>query len=265
MPELPEVETARRLADRHVVGKTIEKVFATDDRIVYVDIAPRTFANKLRGRTVEAVCRRGKQMWMQLDHRPWPTFHFGMSGSFWAYTDPRDRPTYTKIELLMDDGTRLAMRNPRRLGRIRLQEDPPNEPPTSKLGPDPLTDMPSPNAFVALISDRKAPVKALLLNQQLFAGVGNWIADEVLYQAKIHPARRGVDLSDAEIRRMRTTLKRVITRAVDVSADKSRFPRTWLFHHRWGRNSDAVTSRGEKIEHDTIGGRTTAYVPSVQK
>jgi formamidopyrimidine-DNA glycosylase len=108
-------------------------------------------------------------------------------------------------------------------------------------------------------------MKAVLLDQSFAAGVGNWIADEVLYQARIDPRRLGRSLSDAEGRRLRATLRSVLRTAVRARADSDRFPRTWLFHHRWGRNAEAVTARGEKIRHLTIGGRTTAWVPAVQR
>jgi len=99
----------------------------------------------------------------------------------------------------------------------------------------------------------------VLLDQTLLAGVGNWIADEALYQARLSPWRPARSLSDTEVRRLRQALVRIIRRAVDVEADADRFPRTWLFHRRWGRRH-AVTSSGESLTFDTIGGRTTAWV-----
>jgi formamidopyrimidine-DNA glycosylase len=103
------------------------------------------------------------------------------------------------------------------------------------------------------------------MDQSFAAGVGNWIADEVLYQARIDPRRRADALSEAEAKRIRSCLKRIIGKAVAVDADKKRFPRTWLFHRRWGKNSEAVTHRGERIRHITLAGRTTAWVPGVQR
>ena len=93
---------------------------------------------------------------------------------------------------------------------------------------------------------RSAVIKALLLDQTFAAGVGNWIADEVLYQARIDPRRRANALSAAEARRLRVKLKRIIETAVLVDADKSRFPRDWLFHQRWGRKRGA-TIRGKPV------------------
>ena len=124
MPELPEVERARRMAEKWLQGRSITRVATVDDRIVYEGVTPRRFACALRGKRVESVERRGKYIFMRLNERPWPVFHFGMTGAFEVYSDPADRPRFWKLELLTEDGMRLAMRNARRLGRIRLQEDP---------------------------------------------------------------------------------------------------------------------------------------------
>ena len=97
------------------------------------------------------------------------------------------------------------------------------------------------------------------------AGVGNWIADEVLYQARLDPRRPASSLSPQEVSRLRGRLRAVVRRAVDVEADAERFPRTWLFHHRWGRDPNARTAGGEPVAHLTLGGRTTAWVPSRQR
>ena len=278
MPELPEVERGRRLVERVAVGRTIVKVRCARDSIVFENVGPARMRKALLGRCVLAVRRRGKHIWFELDERPWPTFHFGMTGAFHTpgtkqlklasssrRTDDAWPPRFVKIHLSFDDGGELVMTNKRRLGRVRLREDPPNEPPISELGFDPLLDLPSPERFAELLSRRSALIKALLLDQSFAAGVGNWIADEVLYQARIDPRRRAHELARHEIDRLRRRLKSVIEKAVAVDARKDRFPKTWLFHYRWGKNDAAVTARGEKIEHITLAGRTTAWVPEVQK
>jgi formamidopyrimidine-DNA glycosylase len=264
VPELPEVECGRRQAERALLGKHIERVATTADAIVFDGVTPRRFAAALRGRRVEAVGRRGKHLWFALDRRPWPTFHYGMTGSFQVYRDVAERPRFWKFELLATDGTRLAMPNARRLGRIRLREDPRHEPPISGLGFDTLDDLPGPAKFAELVRRRKAPIKAVLMDQSFAAGVGNWIADEVLFQAGVAPQRRAHELEPEEIRRIRTRLSAIVRKAVAVDADKEQFPKSWLFHRRWGKNADAVTSRGDRITHVTIGGRTTAWVPTIQ-
>jgi formamidopyrimidine-DNA glycosylase len=265
MPELPEVETWRRLAEQHVAGKTIKSVFALKDEIIFDNCTQAAFTRKLTGRCIDQVLRKGKHLWMDLDQAPHPYFHFGMTGSFHVYRSEKLRPRFLKAELLMDDGTRLGFRNVRRIGRVRLHDDPTAVPPISKLGFDPFLDMASLAFFKETFARRKAPIKALLLDQKFAAGVGNWIADEILYQAGIDPARRANTLSSDEIKRIRNKMGSIIRKAVDVSADADHFPRTWLFHYRWGKNKEALTAKGQKIEFATIGGRTTAFVPDVQQ
>jgi formamidopyrimidine-DNA glycosylase len=263
MPELPEVEAWRRLAERTVVGRRIERVTVNEDTIVLED-RPRRIARALKGARITAAERRGKHLWLETDRRPWPLFHFGMSGSFRVYDTAAERPSHLKVELVTEEGRRLGYRNLRRLGRVRLRDEPRDEPPISELGFDPVHDLPGPAAFRELLARRKTPIKALLLNQTVFAGVGNWIADEVLYQARIRPDRTAADLRPEQAEALRRSLRTVIRKACEVEADSSRFPRTWLFHVRWGK-AHARTRRGEPIRYDTIGGRTTAWVPKVQR
>jgi formamidopyrimidine-DNA glycosylase len=225
------------------------------------------------------VRRWGKHLWLELDRRPWPTFHFGMAGGFHS-TAMRgvrlvshcsvDRfadwpPRFAKLRLAFHDGGELVMTDARRLGRIRLREDPLREPPISLLGWDALHELPSAACFFSALRERTAPIKAVLLDQSFAAGVGNWIADEVLYQARIAPGRRAHTLTAAEAGRLRARIRSVMKTAVGARSDSDAFPRTWLFHHRWGKNAEARTARGERIRHTTVGGRTTAWVPGVQR
>ena len=277
MPELPEVERARRLIEGVAAGHRIKRVTCARDTIVFERVSPNRVRHVLAERTVVAVHRHGKHLWLELDRRPWPCFHLGMTGNVFARggTPPQLNstppvqtkawpPRFTKIHLVIDTGAELAMTNKRRLGRIRLRDDPARELPISRLGFDPLLDLPSPQRFVDALHSRSTTIKALLLDQTFAAGVGNWIADEVLYQARIDPRRRANALSVAEAKRLRTKLKRIIETAVLVDADKSLFPGDWLFHRRWGRKR-GTTIRGKPIEFLTIGGRTTAWVPAVQR
>ena len=106
----------------------------------------------------------------------------------------------------------------------------------------------------------------MLLDQSFSAGVGNWIADEVLYQARIDPRRRAHLLTAAEVGRLRARLRSVVTTAVRVGADSDRFPPKWLFHTRWSKRlRSPMTARGERIRYLTVGGRTTAWVAEVQR
>ena len=278
MPELPEVERGRRLAGDVAVGRRIARVWCDDDPIVFDAVRPRRWRRALEEKRIDAARRWGKQLWLELSAPPHPLFHFGMTGGFRSpaaeplqlVSGPREDstawpPRFVKIRIHLDDGGELAMTDGRRLGRILLRNHPEREPPVASLGFDPLLAMPAPNRFSEMLRARSANVKSLLLDQTFTAGVGNWIADEVLYQARIDPRRRASSLTDVEARRVRTRLAAIVERAVEANADDSLYPRTWLFHQRWGRREGAETARREPIEHLTIGGRTTAWVPTVQR
>src|SRR5918999_1613844 len=168
MPELPEVEAARRLARQVAVGRRIVGVHCAEDPIVYERVTPARVRRALTGRRVVAAHRWGKHLWLELDGPPWPCFHFGVSGGFHAPQRP---------------GVRLRAYGRRPPGEVW------------------------PPRFAGLLRERTAPVKAVLLDQSFAAGVGNWIADEVLYQAGIAPHRRAHTLSDDEARRLRARLR----------------------------------------------------------
>ncbi|HEY7040757.1 MAG TPA: DNA-formamidopyrimidine glycosylase family protein [Methylomirabilota bacterium] len=295
MPELPEVEAARRAAAKVAAGRRIVEAYVADDPIVFEGVAPARIRRALVGRRVKAVRRHGKHLWLELDRRPWPCVHFGMTGGIHVtpptaggaarradipagravrlVSDGRvDRPDwpprFTKLHLRFAGGGELALADGRRLGRIRLRQDPPAEPPISALGFDAWRALPSAGRLHAMLRERKSPIKAVLLDQSFAAGIGNWIADEVLYQAGIAPKRRASTLTAAEARRLRSKIRSVIGRAVGSGSDGDRFPRWWLFHRRWGHRRGgppATTVRGEHIRHETVGGRTTAWVPSAQR
>ena len=117
----------------------------------------------------------------------------------------------------------------------------------------------------ALFERRKAPIKALLLDQRILSGIGNWIADEALYHARIAPARTASSLSSAELSALRRAIHYVVKTAVDAGADETRYPKGWMFHHRWGGARGVEKIGGKHIVRDTVGGRTTAWVPGLQK
>jgi formamidopyrimidine-DNA glycosylase len=279
MPELPEVDAGRRIVERVAAGRRIVAVRCADDPIVFERVSPARLRSALLGREIVGAHRHGKHLWIELDRRPWPVIHFGMTGGIHARGVKRVRlqsdgdggpgtewpPRFTKLHLTLDDGGELVFADARRLGRVRLRRDPRAEPPVSLLGFDALLDLPPLARFRDLLGERSAPIKAVLLDQTFSAGVGNWIADEVLYQARISPRRRANSLTPDEARRLRGALRMVIGTAIRAGANTDRFPKLWLFHVRWERSAGVVTPRGERIRRETIGGRTAAWVPSVQR
>ena len=185
MPELPEVETARRLAHTVAVGRRIVGVTVAADPIVFERVSPGRIRRALLGRRVRAVRRHGKHFWFELDRRPWLSVHFGMAGGLHTTRQSAVRlvssgrraesgwpPRFTKLSLVLAGGHELAIADGRRLGRVRLRRDPRSAPPISDLGFDALHGLPSPARFRALARARTSAVKALLLDQSFAAGVG---------------------------------------------------------------------------------------------
>ncbi|RZO60274.1 MAG: hypothetical protein EVA89_13495 [Sandaracinaceae bacterium] len=278
MPELAEVEHARRILEEACVGARIERIECDADDIVLED---RAALLALAGRDVRQARRHGKYLWLVLDRGPHPIFHLGMTGAFRRRGDEPlklassakevDRtwpPRFTKVHLFLtrggDEGGELVYLNKRRLGRVLLRDAPETEAPIGELGFDPWTEMPSLARFRELLARRRGVLKGLLLDQRFAAGVGNWVADEVLFQSGIAPRRRVDSLSPEEIERMHASLRDIVRLAVEADARADRFPPDWLFHRRWGKDPNATTADGHPIEHIQVAGRTTAWVPTKQ-
>jgi formamidopyrimidine-DNA glycosylase len=226
VPELPEVESARRLIDTTARGRVITDV---DDTDAYVcrPHAPGEIRAALLGRRLTAVHRRGKSMWCETSgvgraRRPGPTLgiHLGMSGrvvfgdrdggerdggDYWQRGRAQGDHRFARFWLRFADATFLVLVDPRRLSRVRL------DPPVERLGPDALGITPA--RFRAIVARGTAPVKARLLDQEALAGVGNLLADQALWQARINPARPVDELSPAETDRL--------SRAVRVAVDSA--------------------------------------------
>ena len=278
MPELPEVETVRRLLSRVLEGQRITFAEFPTDSIVQSKLPEGALLSAVQGAKVNRVGRHGKFWWIELDRKPWLFGHLGMAG--WVrelgqdsirlrehgqapFEDETGRPRFLKMLLQAEDGRQVAMTDGRRLSRLWLGDSPESALP--KLGPDMHLSPWDSTALATKLKGRSAPIKALLLDQTLFCGVGNWIADEVLYQAEIAPQRQAGQLTSEELDRLILQLGKILTQAVEVGANSENFPPNWLFHVRWGGAKGEDVIDGRQIQRDTVGGRTTAWVPSVQK
>jgi formamidopyrimidine-DNA glycosylase len=281
MPELPEVETVRRAMNRALRGKRITQVEVVRDPIVFASHSAKAIESALLDRTVRAVGRHGKFFWISLDGEGPTLFgHLGMSG--WVreigrigtrlhghgrapFDDERGRPRFLKLGIRTSSGSGIVLTDPRRLGRVWLGPSPEREPRVVRLGRDAFDDLPTSAELRAAFRRRTIPIKQVLLDQGLLAGIGNWIADEVLYQSRIAPKRPAASLGDSEVAALRRAIRSVLKRAVDVGADHQRFPRRWLFEHRWGGTRGAEQVGGQPIVREQVGGRTTVWVPTRQK
>ncbi len=281
MPELPEVETVCRVMRRALQGKRIARVEVVRDTIFFSGVAPKTIESALLRRAVREVGRHGKFFWLALDGAgPTVYGHLGMSGWIRSigkqgtrlhghgeapFDDASGTPRFLKLGVYTRDGSGVVLTDPRRLGRVWLGSSPETERRVKRLGRDAFDDLPSQRELAAMFGRRTIPIKAVLLDQGALAGIGNWIADEVLYQSRIAPKRSAASLTNTEVAALRRSIRSVLARAVKVEADHRRFPKSWLFERRWGGTRGAAQIAGEAIVREEVGGRTTAWVPTRQK
>ncbi|KAH9304137.1 hypothetical protein KI387_008541, partial [Taxus chinensis] len=220
MPELPEVEAARRAVHEHCSGKMIIKAIIADDPKVIEGVSPSALEKALVGKRIIAAHRKGKNMWLQLDTPPFPSFQFGMTGAVYikgvsvtkykrsAVNDNDEWPSkFSKVFLELEDGTEMSFTDKRRFARVRLLENPEAVPPISELGPDALLDLMAEDGLTNALSKRGTAIKSLLLDQGFIAGIGNWVADEVLYQARIHPLQVASTISKEKCQSLHKCIK----------------------------------------------------------
>lgn len=275
MPELPEVEVTRKLCATHLVGRCITSVELRPDPIVFCGQDPTRLQEGLLGQRIGSCERKGKYFWWTLESGKALLLHLGMTGAIHVPQGPALSlshgidfqqnhwpPRFHKLAITLDSGQSLAFCDPRRFGRVRLQDNPLTEEPVCQLGVDPINETITFREFESLLASRKGNIKGLLLNQKFFAGLGNWIADEVLYQARLDPRWTIPQLNESQRRALFDAIQSVTRTAVQVDADATRFPKHWIFHHRWGRKAQAADADGEAIEFLTVAGRSTAWVPS---
>ena len=271
MPELPEVETYRRFIDELAVGQTIA-AFQVNDAHVLATPEDQLRA-ALVGRIIMGTSRLGKNCFLELDNGQVLVLHFGMTGDVGAYRDEPDAPRFTRVALhLEDSGLRLAFIDPRKFGRIRLADSAAAHQKAKKIGPDALEI--TATELHQKLAKRKTMLKPLLLDQGITAGLGNWIVDEVLFQAKIHPERLGNTLTEKEGKALHAAVQLVLNTAINQEANYRHFPASFLIHAReWDTSAtpgsdDAHTfcPRHSKVKIDKyyVGGRATYTCPRCQ-
>jgi formamidopyrimidine-DNA glycosylase len=249
VPELPEAERARTTLES-ALGRRIARV---DDGDTYVcrPHPPGEIADALVGHELAAAHRRGKFLWLETADGPVLGLHLGMAGRIVLQPDgDRDESSWDRFALEFDDGSRLALRDKRRLGRALLNPD------FSHVGPDAATI--ERDDFRRLIGRGHSPVKARLLNQRVLSGVGNLLADQTLWQARITPGRDVSQLSVAELDRLRRELRSAVRSAIRKGG-----VHTGRLIPARGR-AGICPRCGHGLERDVVGGRTTYWCPACQ-
>jgi formamidopyrimidine-DNA glycosylase len=210
MPELPEVETIKRDLETKIVGLRFTGVALSWPRMLQ-NSTPEAFRHRLMSQCIEGLKRRGKYLIFQLSTGDSLILHLRMSGSLRLdkkYDDP-----YIRAVFDFDNGSKLYFRDPRKFGMIWLVAD--EEQVIGKLGPEPLDKGFTPKELRSILSSHSAPIKAVLCDQTIIAGIGNMYADEALFDASIHPERRANSLSQGELKRLHRAIVSVLEKAID--------------------------------------------------
>ena len=271
MPELPEIETLRRALVTLVQGRTVSRLLWV--RPDYFHAGKAGLSSFKPGR-VESIERRGKYLALHLASGPILIHHLGMSGRLLLVPANAPPGPHTQVRLELDGGgDELRQVDARRFGFFALFT--PSElqcfPSWASLGPDPF-DL-TPAHFHALLRNRQRPLKSLLLDQHVLAGLGNIYADESLHRARLHPTRPAASLNPAEAKRLHrailTVLKEAIAAGGTSTNDYRKLDGTLGDFQNWlrvyGREGKTCPTCGNMIERIILVGRSAHFCPRCQK
>lgn len=248
MPELPEAERARALIAERALQRRIASV-EDEDSYVARPHPPGEIAAALTGRKLTSAQRIGKTLSVETDDDgPELGLHLGMAGRIAIDEEPHAR--WDRFALTFEDGGRLALRDKRRLGRVRLAPD------LSRLGPDAAEI--TREEFRTCIPRSSAPIKARLMDQSVVAGIGNLLADEILWQAQIDPRRPANAIATTELDGLRRATRAAVRHALRAGGAHT----GTLNPHR--TRGGRCPRCGTLLATAKVGGRTTYWCPAEQ-
>jgi formamidopyrimidine-DNA glycosylase len=223
MPELPEVETVRLGLDRALRGRRLVSVENRRGDLRF-PLPPR-FRQRLAGRTVETIGRRGKYLLFGLSGGLTLIAHLGMSGRFRVYDGaPPPLERHDHVVFVTDSGATVRFHDPRRFGFMELVDagEVATHPMLARLGPEPLGEGFTGAALAALLKGRRAPIKAALLDQSVVAGLGNIYACEALFRAGISPKRTAATVQGGRADNLASAIKDVLAAAIAAGGSSLR-------------------------------------------
>jgi formamidopyrimidine-DNA glycosylase len=249
-----------------MVGHKIESVELLWDGMVKQP-SPEEFCKKVTGRTVTSITRRGKYLFLHLDKNGILMMHMKMTGSL--LINP-ENSRFTRAVLHLDNGTAIHFSDARKFGKMWLEKD--ASAVLDKLGPEPIDNDFTVKTLAEILKKRTAPVKAVILDQAIIAGVGNMYADEALYDARIHPAKEAAKLTPAEIKRLHASIIKVLLKGIEKKGASVRDyvrpdgePGTahddFVVAHGAGKKCPVC---GGEIQRIVVRGRGTYFCPKCQ-
>jgi formamidopyrimidine-DNA glycosylase len=276
MPELPEVETVRRSLEPNLINKKIADVKVNLPKLIKIPSGDEeTFKTNLTGRQFKTIKRRGKYLLFYLDQGWVLVIHLRMTGRLIYLDKHLPVEKHTHFIFYLDDGTQLRFHDVRQFGLIYLvkEEDLDTIGGLKTMGPEPLSADFTYQCFKTSLNGKKQRAKAFLLDQRCVAGIGNIYADEILFQAGIHPDRRVDTLRDDEKEALWRAIKDRLQAGVDHRGTSIKdyvdgFGQAGSFQHQlqvYGKYGQPCPKCGTTIERIKTGGRTTSFCPKCQR
>jgi len=274
MPELPEVESVRRQLAPLLEGRRFERVEVSDPRLTR-PADPAAVARSLEGERVAELGRRGKYLIVRFESGRALLIHLRMTGSLrHAHGGTLADDPHRRAVVRLDDGSDVAYRDIRRFGTWALLER--GEEDTylaERLGAEPLGRSFTAARLGARLANRRAPVKAAILDQRTLAGVGNIYADEALWYARVHPLREARSLDEGETAALHRGIRRALERGIERQGSTLRDYRlpdgeSGGMQHEfkvYGRDGEPCERCGTPIEKIRVAGRGTWYCPTCQR
>ena len=273
MPELPEVETIKEDLRELVVGSRIEGVQVLEPALVEQP-SIEEFVRRLEGARIEGARRRAKHLIVELGSGDSLVFQLKIGGQLLLVPLVEEPRTALMLVLRLDGDRRLFLRDQTGFSRARVLDAEELEERLSSLGPEPLGEGFGVEYLRETIGSRRAQIKPLILDQKVVAGIGNIYADEILFDARLHPRRKADTLSDEEWAALRGAIRENLAAGVEHRGTTVRLYRDVLNRPGEHQNHLRVFEKhgrpcpegcGGEVVRESVGGRPTHYCPGCQR
>jgi formamidopyrimidine-DNA glycosylase len=259
VPELPECEANRQRVEAGALNRTITGF--SEGNTAHLDLPAPKARKRLEGRQFTETRRHGKLIFAGSASGPWIAVHLGMTGRLEAVdADDFEAPNHGHFAIDFDGGRRLVFHNRRKLGWLRVVDDPDAVIAEQGLGPDALEI--GENAFCEVIGTSRGALKSALMDQKKLAGIGNLYSDETLYRLGIAPDAKGAELDAKTLKKMHGAMRDILHRLLQANEDGKPLPDDWLARRR-EKGADCGLCDG-KIDKRGIGGRTAYFCDTHQ-
>jgi formamidopyrimidine-DNA glycosylase len=260
LPELPEVELVRRKVEASALGRTIASVEVLDIGVLE-GASTEGLKTALTGHALTRTDRHGKQLFFRIGNGRWLTVHLGMTGDLIFLEDGRGLPRFTRVRFDFEDGSSFVYEDMRKFGAIGLTPSKASFLERKRLGPDALAI--GREDFVERVSRHRRPIKTVLLDQSVLAGVGNLYSDEVLFQCGVHPLALADGLDEDQLRCLHRNLAIVLRSSIDARTDFDQLPEGYMLK---ARHPSSRCPKGHGPWHMMkVNGRTAFFCPQCQR